>query len=61
MSIELKHVTRVYHANVDVRALDDVTVLELTDRAFRDRLLNIPLAHVHLTRTRDRRLAELSS
>ena len=26
MSIELKHVTRVYHANVDVRALDDVSL-----------------------------------
>src|SRR5881392_3504461 len=26
MPIELKHVTRVYHANVDVRALDDVSL-----------------------------------
>jgi CRP-like cAMP-binding protein len=44
-----------------VRATDDVTVLELTDRAFRDCLLNIPLAHYQLTRTRDRRLAELQA
>ena len=42
-----------------VRATDDVAVLELTERAFRDCLLNIPLAHYRLTRTRDQRLAEL--
>src|SRR5262249_27534867 len=39
-----------------VRAIDDVAVLELTDRAFHDCLLNIPLAHYRLTRTRDQRL-----
>ena len=38
---------------------DDVTVLELTDRAFRDYLLNIPLARYRLSRTCDQRLAEL--
>jgi CRP-like cAMP-binding protein len=44
-----------------VRAVSDVTVLELSGRAFHQYLLNIPLAHFRFSQNRTQRLAELRS
>lgn len=44
--------------NATVRAIDQVTTLEISARAFQDYLLNIPIAHFNLARTRDQRLPQ---
>jgi hypothetical protein len=46
--------------NATVRAIEAVTTLEITARAFRACFLSIPIAHYRFTRTRDLRLAQLA-